>query len=366
MENKYVLKITSILICLFVLGFSIFFMFNPKKEFSSNENRYLEKWPKYSFSNLEDGSYIKKVESYLTDHFIFRDNFMGIKTSYQQLIGLKKINNVYLGQDYLIEDFSKPINTDKFIDKLNSFYLNNKDIKMNLMLVPNSISINSSKLPFLATSYDQKGLITDIYDKVNFDSINVYDTIYDANRNNQMYYRLDHHWTSTGAYLAYLEYCKANGLEPNLNYKIKTVTDDFNGTLYSKANIYNMKADHIDIYEYNNNLNVIYNDHTTNSLYEEKYLSVKDKYSYFLDNNHALIKIINKDVKTSKLLVIKDSYANSFIPFLVNNYEEVHVIDPRYYNMSISDYIKENKIDNVLFLYNLTSIDNNTGVFNLK
>ena len=101
-------------------------------------------------------------------------------------------------------------------------------------------------------------------------------------------------------------------------------------------------------------------------MYEESYLSKKDKYSYFLDNNHYFIEITNNEISTNEeLLVIKDSYANAFIPFLVGNYKKIYVIDPRYYKKSISEYIQQKKIKNVLFLYNIKTIDNDLGIISI-
>ena len=97
------------------------------------------------------------------------------------------------------------------------------------------------------------------------------------------------------------------------------------------------------------------------------YLDTKDKYSLFLNNNNPIIKIKNNDINDgSKILILKDSYANCFVPFLTEHYEEIHVIDARYYRGSMSDYLKENNIDNTLFLYNMNTIDTDTGIYIVK
>ena len=111
-----------------------------------------------------------------------------------------------------------------------------------------------------------------------------------------------------------------------------------------------------------------YNGEISNSLYNEKYLNEKDKYSYFLNGNQPLITITNYSSSSSsqELLIIKDSYANSFIPFIVNHYRKIHVIDPRYYKNKISDYIKDNNIYNVLFLYNIGTLDDDLGILSIN
>ena len=93
------------------------------------------------------------------------------------------------------------------------------------------------------------------------------------------------------------------------------------------------------------------------------YASKKDKYSIFLNNINSFVEIENKDFKgLEELVVIKDSYANSIIPFLVNHYKKIYVFDPRSYKKPISEFINEKKIENVLILYNANTIDNDTGI----
>jgi len=362
-------NILSIFIIIFVLGFTLIFIVLPKKEFSENENRYLAKFPKFSFETLLSGEYISGLESYLADHFPLRDTFMTIKTNYQLLIGQKLINDTYIGKDeYLFQKYNTPVNTDKLINKLNEFYNHNK-INMNIMLVPSSGVVNKDKLPNNISFDEQLNTIKYIYDNIEFNSIDVTNSIIEGSKLYDMYYRLDHHWTTYGAYYAYLEFCKSNNIEPIKleEFEIKTVTDNFNGTLYSKANIYSYKPDKIDVFLNNEKLKVNYaaTNKVTDTLYEEKHLDTKDKYAYFLDANHALIEITNES-KKDEILVIKDSYANSFIPFLTNHYNKVHVIDLRFYNGSVTEYIKQNNIENVLFLYNIQGIDNDTGIYKIK
>lgn len=362
-------NLLSIFIIIFVLSFSIFFIFNPKKEFSENENRYLQTFPEFSFESLLDGKFISEFESYLTDHFPLRDTFMGIKTRFQLLLGQRLINDVYIGKDeYLFQKYNDPINTDKLINKLNEFYTNNS-VNMEIMLVPSSGVINENKLPNNVSFKNQIDTINYIYENIKFNSIDVTNALIEGNKEYEMYYRLDHHWTTYGAYYAYLEFCKSNNLEPLSmdDFTIKTVTNEFNGTIYSKANIYSYKPDKIDVFLNNEQITVNYvaSNKITNTLYEEKHLSTKDKYAYFLDANHALIEITNES-KEGEILIIKDSYANSFIPFLTSHYNKIHVMDLRFYNGSVTEYIKQNNIENVLFLYNIQGIDEDLGIYKIK
>ena len=365
-------KLITVLIVFIVLIFNIVFIFSKKEDFSSLENRYLEELPEFSFSELFSGDYIKSLENYINDHFPLRNTFMKIKTKTDKILGIKDINNVYLGDKYLIERYNEPKNSDKIIKKLNYLYEELNYVNMNLMLVPTSISLYQDKLPMFGYTYDELETINYIYDNIKFDSINVYDTIKENSKYYEMYYKLDHHWTSYAAYYAYQEYAKINNISYiSLNkFDVEKVTDDFRGTLYSKVLDDSYKSDSIHIFKLDNTDYTVYyhdDDKKTNSLYEYSYLDKKDKYSMFLDNNHSMITITNNKIEdNTKLLVIKDSYANSIIPFLVNHYKETVVVDPRYYKKSIINYIKDNDIKDVLILYNIINIDTDKGILSIK
>lgn len=373
MKKEYSKLITLVLIII-VFSLSMILLFGQRKKFSFNENRYLSQMPKFSLKHLFNGKYIGDFEAYLNDQFPFRDKLMSIKTGFDKFLGKDDVNEVYFSKDdYLIQKYNKPKRNDLIINKLNSFYKSLNYINMNLMIVPTSISINDNLLPSNAPTYSEKDAIDYIYNKINFDKVYLIDVLKEHNKNYQMYYRLDHHWTTYAAYYAYVEYCKNNNIDYYSlnNFNVDKVTDSFDGTLYSKTNDYTRKSDSIFIFELpNTSYNVYYDDlkKEEKSLYEYSYLEKKDKYSIFLDNNHSLIEITNNKVKNNKaLLVIKDSYANSLVPFLVNHYEKVYVIDPRFYKKRISEFIKSHKeIKDLLFVYNINNIDSDTGILTIR
>ena len=367
-------RLIAFVVSLIILGLFVLFIFMPKVEFSENENRYLQSFPKFKIKDFIEGDFIEDLESYLADNFPFRDGFMSIKTLTEKVIGKEDINNVYLAEDdYLIEKYNNPQNNDKIIEVLNEFNETVNYVNMNLLLAPTSIAINKDLLPKNAPTYDELETINYIYNEINFDTIDTYEILKEKNKDYQMYYRLDHHWTTFGAYYAYTKYAEANNITPySLNsFDIKEVTNDFNGTLYSKSNDYTRKSDSIHTFtlkDISYEVNYVSKEVIKDTMYEDSYLTKKDKYSYFLDNNHPLIVITNKSINNKKeLIVIKDSYANSMVPFLTNHYKKVHVIDPRYYKNSISDYIKENKnIKDGLILYNVMTMDSDLGILGIK
>lgn len=363
-------KFIAITISILILTFSIWFLINDKKVFSENEFRYLQKLPEFSLNNLTSGKYIEELESYFTDHFPLREDFVSLKTKIYEITGQILINDVYIAKNnFLINKFNKPINSDKIIEIINKFKENNQELNISIILTPTATSIYENLLPKNNINYSEKDAINYYYKLLNIKTIDIYDTLIKEKNNYQLFYKTDHHWTSFGAYFAYQEFAKINNIKYyNLNeLEIKMVNDKFLGTLYSKVFTTNQEKDKIYKINTNNSFTVKYLDKTTNTLYEDKYLKEKDKYSYFLNTNQPIIEIINNNIESNEeLLIIKDSFANSFIPLLANHYKKIHVIDPRYYNLAISDYIKENNINNVLLLYNINNIDTDTGILKLR
>ena len=95
-------------------------------------------------------------------------------------------------------------------------------------------------------------------------------------------------------------------------------------------------------------------------------INQKDKYSMFINGNHPLT-IVKSSIKNGKkLIVFKDSYAHNFIPFLAMNFEEIHLIDLRYFNMNPYEYIREHDFDRALFLYNLSTFGTDSTFVKLK
>lgn len=370
--NRKIRKIVIYLLCIGILFLPPCLLLSPKKEFSENENRYLAKLPPLSLRTILSGTYTDSLNDYLADHFPQRDFFVGLKSSMEIACGRKYINGIYVAKDdYLIELYKQPQNTDRIIDTLIRFYskINRTDRKVNLMLVPTAVTVYYDKLPAYAPSSQQLETAYTIYDRTGIPPIDCTENLFDGASKGQLYYRTDHHWTTFGAYCGYLAYCDTKGLTPvpleALTAQI--VTEDFAGTLYSKINDYRHKKDAITIYiNPEDVLTVTYVDtgEVTDSLYNFDYLEAKDKYSLFLDNIHPLIEIENAAADSQdELMLIKDSYANSIVPFLAHHYKKIYILDTRYYRDGPSSFLSEHEtITDILLLYNLNTLDSDTGI----
>lgn len=370
--NMKIKRTVVCLLCIGVISMSVCLLVSPKKEFSENENRYLAKFPSFSAKALLSGDYTDSLGDWLADHFPQRDFFVGLKSGAEIAGGRKEINHVYIAQDdYLIEAYAKPQNTERITDTLVRFYekIDTANIDVHLMLVPTAVTIYNDKLPTYAPASDQMATAADIYDATGVPAIDCTDRLFDSVSAGQLYYRTDHHWTTLGAYYGYLAYCDAKNMTPvSLDALTQeTVTEEFAGTLYSKVNDYSHPKDAITIYTNPaDDLTVTYADtgEVANSLYNLDYVNEKDKYSLFLNNIHPLVEIENRTADSQDaLLLIKDSYANSMVPFLAHHYRKIYVLDTRYYRDGPSSFLEAHRdITDVLLLYNMNTLDGDTGI----
>lgn len=370
-QNK-IKKVITILLCVGILSLSIWLLLSPKKDFSENENRYLAKFPVLSAKNMLDGTYTESLSDWLADHFPQRDFFVGLKSQTEILSGRKEINHIYIAkEDYLIEQYAQPQNTQRIIDTLTRFYekVSQAEVNINLMLVPTAVTIHKDLLPQNAPASNQLETAQSIYTATGIPKIDCTEFLFTGVSEGQLYYRTDHHWTTLGAYYGYLAFCAAKNLQPVslTSLQEQTVTEDFAGTLYSKVNDYNHKKDSITVYTNpEDHLTVTYTDtgEVSDSLYNFDYLTEKDKYSLFLNNIHSLIEIENQTSSSEDvLMLIKDSYANSIVPFLAHHYRKIYVFDTRYYKDGPSSFLSEHKeINDILLLYNMNTLDTDSGI----
>lgn len=356
---------------------SIYNALVPQKSFSESENRYLQKFPEFSWAALVDGTFISKFEEFTSDQFILRDEFIGIKTAAEFAVGKKDTNNVFFAKDgYLIQKHDEPDaaqleNNIKFVTE----FANGMTDKMEsvaVMIIPTASEILVDKLPLWGegTDFDQRAVIDEVKSKLNDKVVfpDLLSTMSD-HKDEYIYYKTDHHWTTLGAYYGYRNWAEGVGIAGHTldDYSLTTVTDQFYGTVYSKARLINTKPD--SIVRLNPNFDAKYSlDYnkgmrTTDTLYADEWLQKRDKYSYFLGGNDALIKITSENKNGRKLAIIKDSYAHSFAPIVVDDFEETHLIDLRYMNLSLKGYLEEQGITDVLVLYNTINFSTDNKIF---
>ena len=361
MDEKRNAILTVGILCVIILVFTVADFLNEDHIYSEAENRLLAMRPVFSGEGLLTGEYTADYEDYITDQFIGRDKWIGIKTQTDIALQKKEINGVYLGKDnYLIEkhdpaDYSTELENGK-IASLKKLV---RKWDAMVMLVPTADNVITDKLPDYAVTYDELAFLERVKQEIGEENyIDVYSALAE-HKEEEIYYRTDHHWTSLGAYYGFLAWAEAVDRFP-YPYSVSnmiTVSDDFKGTLHSKINI-PVTEDHIKYFSETTlrPVQITYDyEGTADTLYEESYLDTKNQYGFFLDDNHGFVEIDTEYKNGRTLFVVKDSYANSMIPLLTTHYEKIYVVDLRYYNGKLFDLMKQMEPDegmDVLVLYN--------------
>ena len=373
-------RIESLIGKIFILSLFLILLVNlvvPDKERSEQENRMLETMPKLSLASVLSGDFMEDWESYMSDQFAGRNLWRGLKVSLDRLGGSRMENGVIIGKNgQLFEDIAVP-DSELITDNINavkSFANTYSDIPMTMMLVPDAASILSDSLPAFAAVEDQRQMFS-MVERGLGDSVSWVDAYSALNKHKteKLYYKTDHHWTTQAAFYVFQEAAAGLGIEGDVSddYVSYTVTDSFNGVLASKSGVGLDEKEQIDIYvptEGDDDVLVNYVDEAEKrtSLYDSSKLETRDKYGVFFGGNTSVMDIKTMSTSRQRLLVVKDSFADCFIPFLTPYYREIVVVDPRYYSGTLEDIMETYRITDALILYsgNTFMTDNNiSGVF---
>lgn len=376
-QRKVQEKLVGIIFILTLFLFLIINVIVPDREKSVQENRMLATKPKFRLSSLISGDYDEKFEAYMDDQFVGRDMWRKLKVAVDRIGGSRLENGVYIGTNgQLLEqiEVADENHLAANIKAIKSFSESQSKIPVRMMLVPDAANVLNHSLPALAKPEDQTQMFSmvrkDLGDSVEWIDVS---TELNKHKTEKIYYKTDHHWTTLGAFYAFQAAAPSLGIDGDLSgkYVSYTVSDSFNGMLASKSGVNFGEKEQIDIYvptEEDTDLIVDYVDEgkRSTSLYDSSKLKEKDQYTVFLGGNSSLLDIRTVSTSTKRLLLVKDSFANSFIPFLTPYYREIVVADPRYYSGTINDLMDSYRISEVLFLYSGNTFfkDNNiSGVF---
>lgn len=362
-----------ILAGVFLLFLLVCFIVNlavKDRDFSETENRNLAQKPAFSLTALTDGSYFSGLSSYTSDQFFARDNWMSLKLKCETIMGRKDASGIFLGSDdYLLSAPETPNDEalSRTIANINQFAADHSDLSMRMMLVPDSAMILSDKLPKHAPVRDQLQDIKNISGQLS-GSVQLLDaaSALMPHASEYIYYKTDHHWTSLGAYYAFSACSGQLGIaSPVTDYDIYTVSDTFEGTLSSKSGSHKT-TDTVQVYIPQSQIRyyVTYSDSTQRvcSIYQSSALESKDKYTVFFGGNHPKVEISTTANNQRVLLLFKDSYANSFVQFLLPYYQKIIMIDPRYYYDNLDSILTTENVTDVLFLYSADTFVKDTSL----
>ncbi|MGM9644272.1 MAG: DHHW family protein, partial [Eubacteriales bacterium] len=380
-------------IVIFIIGLAFF----ARPTRSENEKRELTPFPTFTLESFLNGEYTAQISLWFSDTYPLREQMISANAGIQSLYGIRgeqvigggdaddiptgpadiefnptddgkgdTFEGTYINGDtaYQLYFFNKQ-NSDSYVALINEFAAQVEGkAQVYDMIVPLHYQIALSEETVKKYNASDCGeAIKYMYGNLS-DGIKSVDTLPNLIRHNDeyLYFRTDHHWTARGAYYAYLAFCKEKGIEPTPLEDYKQYKfDGFLGTFYANAKqpaAMKNNPDYVeafvpigtnreDVYDSNGNYvdwySIVYSG-------ADKY-DAANKYLAFMGGDHPLAEIHNPNITDgSSIVVIKESYGNAFVPFLVDSYEYVYVIDYRQWNGKLSDFVIEKGIDDVLFL----------------
>lgn len=368
-EKSCIAFFVGMIALLSLFGILLFCM--PQQHFSENENRYLTSIQPVSLTGFLDASVQKNLTVSANDQFFKRDFWVKFATAIQRIVGCKDVGGVYFGKDgYYFErllDSQIPIshyrNNLNYIEQLAA----NFDIEVTFLPVPSSGIILTDKLP-APVIYNAKQLFAQADNQLHSAKLlDICSLLSENAKDKQLYFKTDHHWTIEGAYLGYSTWCKAHGqkIKPLHLFAPKQISSTFYGTLYSKAPDFFVKPDLLTIPMELPACNIVINGKKADHIYDWSKLEEKDKYGIYFGGNFGEIFIQSENKNKKHLLVIKDSFANCLVPFLIGDYQTITMLDLRYFNDSVSQLIQKNQPDEILILYELSNFTQDMNFFKI-
>ena len=411
MKNSNFYKFTDkIKIALFAGVVAIFFviglLFFLRPSVSDTEKRELTKFPAFTVESFASGEWTSQISLWFADTFPIRELMISANSALEEIYGIRdeqvisggnaddiptrpvggniefnptddgggeKVDGMYVNGDtaYQLYAFNQQ-NSDSYVALINKFAAQVKGkATVYDMIVPLHYQIALSRET--AAKYgasDCDAAINYMYSAMSSD-VKTIDTLpYLAAHNDEyLYYRTDHHWTARGAYYAYEAFCHKKGITPtSLESYQRLQFDGFLGTLYSEAKqpaAMKGNPDYVEAFvPMGTNRADVYN--ADGTYYDwfavvytgaDKY-SAGEKYNCFIAGDQPFTEIHNPNINNgSSIVVVKESYGNAFVPFLVDSYEYVYVIDYRKWSGDLADFVVDNGVDDVLFLnvVNVTS-----------
>ena len=361
-----------ILFSVFFVGVFVLDCLTPDREISELENTTLTQRPAITAQILTAkglNNFFSSYTQYTKDQIPGRDGWISLQSFVETALFQKtQSGGVLLGSEGQMfnrtfglvssEEKTFPRNV-AAVTSLSARYPG----KVYAMVVPAASVIYPERVPAAAPILDETVYLNQIQTAVEESGgtfVSVEQTLAD-HKDEYIYYRTDHHWTTLGAYYAYSQLCDLLGLTPfDLDSHQAVEIPDFYGTFYSRARTWNARPDTLTYYDLDNPMTIytvtgagMPDAGETTGLYDLAKLGVYDKYAVFLHGNNGLSRAEGDG--EGRILVIKDSYANSLVPFLTANYAEIDVVDLRNYNYGLDTLIADNDYDQILVLYSFDS-----------
>jgi hypothetical protein len=327
------------------------------------ENRNLNTFPVITFENLLGGTFGNQFEAYVSDRVWQRSVITAAAKGFRQLRGFRFADGaITTGSLLSLSDrnvelfYYKPDSAQAYADVINLYRSKlPENVRVFSLLAPTQIEFMAEKY---RNSSDAERLALDavsaaLSDGVTF--VDAYDTLaqhYQAG--DYIYFRSDHHWTALGAYYAYCAYAEAAGIEPlPLSAYTRHRLENFLGYLYNTYPRDSIAAnpDAIEYYTYNGDLS------TEPAMFYPPEPGAPTRYGIFLNGDHDIFEIHTSVGNGKTAILVKDSYANAFAPWLAPHYENIVLLDPRTFEGTLTEVAARygNDVDVIVLNYALTT-----------
>ena len=327
----------------------------PKQDFSPTERRYLAKPPAFS---LESGTFSQNVESYVNDHFPLRKAFLRVDAARRQLSGQGIFDPVWRLSGGQLAEAPVQLAASRFENNLKRLegFAQAAGLPA-VLLVPPSAGAVSNQTGYYA--YPDAQALAQIREAA--PSLRLVPLLEGfSGEGNSLYYSTDPHWNAQGAFRAYQAAGPVLGFEPLPAAQFqKTDSPGFYGTNYARSALWERKPDVLSLWDAGLALSLRFDkqEESHDSLFFTIHLKGADQYPVFLDGNHGLTQINNQDKKQGpRLLIIKDSFANSLVPLLLPHYQAITLIDLRAWRGQPGEILKLDQFDSILYVYSLASL----------
>ncbi len=375
--------VITILFCALMAAGSVVALVVPADvESVASENKTMTEMPELNGDTVFSGEFSTEFESYISDHIGFRsalitasnavESAAGVSPSFGEIVtfdkdagtGTTQKTNLLIYDGKIMEIFRRNTSGEENYITAVNYYAENLPEEVNLynVLVPTQLEFQSPMYSNIGSS--QRDTINRISAELDnrVTEIDVYTTLAEHYDSEYEYFKTDHHWTATGAYYAYCEVVKAMGMEPvDINDYEKKSIENMYGSLYSqiKGKTDGIEPDTLEYYETDpdDKLELSMQGLDENGdwvSYDGVFYDLNQDepaYTFFFSGDQPMIEINNPEVTNGRtIIVLKDSYANAFIPWLCKNFENTIVIDPRTYWATVEDIFDLYDVTDVLIM----------------
>ena len=366
-KSRKIFIIIGIFSLILLLEVMVLHLLLPDKAYSETEKRGLTQLPAFSWEALFEGKLTEHLNDYASDQFPARSSLMKVRMNLSRYLGKRESNGVFYGKGgVLIEEFAEA-DMQKCADTagaLNDFIATHEFENEWILLSPTAVSVYPERLPLSAVTGDESAWRDAFLSQLSPElEVLDTDTVYEEMKaeGTEIFYATDHHWRTETAYRVFLENAEACGWTVS-ELTEGVVNNRFSGSLASKSGFTPARYDELGVYlNEDEDLDVLvtqaFGDYESFSgFYAYDKLDSANPYEVFLGGNDPVLRISTTADTNRTLLVLKDSYANCFIPFLADSYKTICVIDPRYSANSIDTILSDTEYTDLLVLYNTNTL----------